>query len=580
MNTNIKKMVLDRSGLWLALASVLSIIAWRGWVVAHKPAHAREIADEIGSVWHFPNALCPNHANTRLVFDQATETGVGLFFCDTASGKKKLICEQKEAGWSWQTFGVLGWSPDDRLFACAFPPNDPQQPGEEILICDGNSGEVVTKLEASMFLSELAWLTPRSFAYTFWDGDNHDVAVIEQKPDGNWVQAQIFKKLGNKQMTGLVATFPGSVAWRQGASIWSLDFATGTAQAIWQSTTNRLIEFSYSSQAEEFLINCGDQKGQYLIRYYPRTKWTADGGRISDQPDITIQNVTWSKNGARYAYRGHENGVNVFYIKADTNSALVHLHWQGDVNRITLNGDHLFISGNLTNLPPGIWEYDLDSTELSSLGSSLKPHFRYASIVNSVGGVFTNASGRQRNYDFWQPAHVLPGKRYPVIINQTISGGGPYPQIATSEGYYFASVNRPGWWEGIDSWKEDVMGLYGVLAKNPNIDASRVFLSASSAETPHLNQLVVEKPDLWKGVILLSPSALPDLSTVRLSSMFIVAGASDGNSLERLTKYQDQATEAGISVKLLFLGGAQHITRSIASERDQLQQCAEYLSDN
>jgi poly(3-hydroxybutyrate) depolymerase len=120
------------------------------------------------------------------------------------------------------------------------------------------------------------------------------------------------------------------------------------------------------------------------------------------------------------------------------------------------------------------------------------------------------------------------------------------------------------------------------LAKNPNIDTNRVFLSGSSAETPYLNQLVAEKPDLWKGVILLSPSELPDLSmsNMHLSSMFIVAGANDGNSLEWLTKYQDQAAAAGISVKLLFLGDAQHITRSIASERNQLQQCAEYLSGN
>jgi hypothetical protein len=408
------------------------------------------------------------------------------------------------------------------------------------------------------------------------------VAVIEQTPVGNWVQTKIFKKLGNKEMTGLVATSSHSVAWRQGASLWALDFASAVPEKIWESTTNLLVDFTYSMDSKEFLLNCCDEKGQFLIRLYPQTKWMADAGRISDQTNNTIPNVTWFNNGAKYAYCGHEHGLNVFYIKANTNSGSVSLLWQGEINKYTLNGNRLYIAGTLTNAPPGIWVYDVTSKDLTGIGSSLDRRLQYASVVNPVGNAFTNASGQERNYCLWPPAHVSSGKKYPVIINQTIGGGGPYPQVTASLGYYFASVYRPGWWEGLDSWQDDVMSLYDILAKNPNIDTNRVFLSGSSAETPYLNQLVAEKPDLWKGVILLSPSELPDLSmsNMHLSSMFIVAGANDGNSLEWLTKYQDQAAAAGISVKLLFLGDAQHITRSIASERNQLQQCAEYLSGN
>jgi len=580
MNAYLRRLIFDRFGLWLALALVLCVIVWRGWVVAQKPAHAREIADEIGSTWHFPNALYPNHSNSRLVFDQFTETGIGLFFCDTAGGKIKLLCEQPEKGWSWQNFGLLGWSPDDNLFACAFPP-DPKQPLEEIIIYNGETGEVVAKLEASIFLSELAWLTPHSFAYSFRDWDNYDVAVIEQKPDGNWIQAQIFKKVGNKEMTGLVATSSHSIAWRQGASLCALDFASAVPEKIWESATNQLVDFTFAMDSKEFLLNCSDDRGQFLIRFYPQTKWTADAGRISDQPGNSIQNVTWFKNGARYACLGHEHDQNVFYIKANTNSELVHLLWQGGVNKFILNGERLFISGNLTNLPPGVWEYDLNSAGLSFIGSSLESHFQYASIVVPVGGVFTNASGQQRNYYVSRPVHFSPARKYPVIISQTIgSGTGPYSQIPANEGYYSVMVSRPGWWEGLDSWKEDIVDMYDILAKTPNIDTSHVFLSGSSAETPYLSQLIVEKPDLWKGVILLSPSVLPDLFNVRISSMFIVAGADDGNSLERLTQYQDQAADAGISVKLLFLGDAGHLTLSLASERKQLEQFAEYLSEN
>ncbi len=124
------------------------------------------------------------------------------------------------------------------------------------------------------------------------------------------------------------------------------------------------------------------------------------------------------------------------------------------------------------------------------------------------------------------------------------------------------------------------MCLYKILVKNPNIDASRIYLSGASAETGLLNQLLVEKPDLWRGVILLSPSVLPDLSEVHMSSLFIVDGSNDGDALARLTKYQDQAAAEGIRVKLMFLNGAGHITRSTTGYREQLEQLAEFLSDN
>jgi hypothetical protein len=142
---------------------------------------------------------------------------------------------EKDTG-TWQKFGMLGWSPDDSLFAIAYPPCDPKQPAEEIIIGNGTNGAVVVKLEANFLISELAWLSPRSFAYSMYSGDARDLAVIEQRADGNWVQVKTFKKIGNKETTGLTATSAHSVAWRQGKEIWGLDFADGVQKKIWETT--------------------------------------------------------------------------------------------------------------------------------------------------------------------------------------------------------------------------------------------------------------------------------------------------------------------------------------------------------
>jgi len=579
MSKTLKPWLADHSGLWLAVAAAAGILAWRGWVVAQRPAHAREIADEISAVWHHPGDLHPNHANTYIVFDQPTESGVGLFFSSVSGGKKKLICEQAEQGWSWQLFGGLGWSPDDAWFACALPPNDPKQPAEEIIMVNGVTGEVAVKLKASQLLGGFAWLTPRSFAEVSWDGDSHDITVVELVRDGDWEVKSVFKNVGGKKLAALTATSAQSVAWREEDSLWSLDFAAPTPQKIWEATTNQLVDFTYSPADREFALNCLDTNGQYLLRFSPQNHWLAAGGRIQGSGPAPVPGVTWEDQAPHYADCGQAEGLNAFFIRRNTNSELTRLPWPGDIYKFTLNGDTLYISGDTTNLPPGVWAYNLNSADLSFVGTALDRPLKYAGLAQPVSGIFTNAAGQVKLYHLWAPTVVSAGKKYPLIINQSTLGG-PYPHIAASMGYYFATAHRPGWFEGLESWGEDVEGLYDMLTQNPNIDPRRVFLSGSSAETPALCQLLTEKPDQWAGAFLLSPSALPDLDAVHLTSLFVVAGANDGNATQRLTEFENRAAETGIYVKLVFLSGAGHITRSLNSEREQLEEGAAFLSEN
>jgi hypothetical protein len=59
----------------------------------------------------------PNKACDKLLFCQSTEQGVGVFLLNIASGQKRLIYEQPRKFYDPVKFKILGWVPDDSLFA-------------------------------------------------------------------------------------------------------------------------------------------------------------------------------------------------------------------------------------------------------------------------------------------------------------------------------------------------------------------------------------------------------------------------------------------------------------------------------
>jgi dipeptidyl aminopeptidase/acylaminoacyl peptidase len=581
INHYLKRAVSNRMGLGLVLLVLSFVIGWRLLVIAcsHTPPHWSAIAREIGSIAHFESSLYPNESGTRAVFSQDVEKGVGIYFCETDSGKTKLLCEQLEKGYSWQRFGMLGWSPDDKLFAYAVPLKHQLNEGqreEQIVVCNGLSGEAVAKISADPNLYELAWLAPHSFVYS--TDFNYDLRLIGQNPDGKWVLRQVFEKVATNKLETLTAISESSVAWQKENEIWTLDFSTSAFKKIWESTTNQLESFTYSRETGEYHLICSDETGWLFVDLDPQ-------GSVLD--------VTRDRKQERYAYLRDEAGTNVFYIKAKADSQPTRVVWQGAVedhmdpigdyisNGKYLYGDCLFFTGDLPGQPVGLWQYNTQNEILRCLASGLKRPLARASIVVPRSGVITNALGKQMSYHIWEPVKVDAGKKYPLIITQTTYGWSPYQQVAAQDGYYFATVARPFWSDKtIYNWGADMMALYAIMIKNPNIDTNRVFLFATSMDTAFLSQLVSERPDLWRGAILINPSAVPNLSFWHNPKIFIVAGRNQAGEVGRLTKYQDAAAKLGIPVKLVLQKDSEHIPRSVATERGRTVQLAKFLSEN
>ena len=139
--------------------------------------------------------------------------------------------------------------------------------------------------------------------------------------------------------------------------------------------------------------------------------------------------------------------------------------------------------------------------------SNPKQEFKLVKTISPSVGTGTTAQGRQISYHLWKPSHVSAGKKYPLIIGQTHYIWSPYQQVAPEAGYYFATVDRATWADDIDNWPGDVLELYDILAKDPDIDTNRVFLTAFSAEARDVVQVLAARPDICKGVILFNPGS-------------------------------------------------------------------------
>ncbi len=568
---NFSKLAAGRTSLCLMLGAMLVVAGWRLCIIANQ-RHLLAVASEVGSVPQFRERMFASGDGSSLVYYRETEKGLGIYFCEVSSGKLKLLCEQQEKGYSLQC-GMFGWSPDSRYFAVGNPANvDKFDYVKSISIYDSKTVMPVATLSGDGFSwdSKFLWLSSHSFARTT---HNQAWLVYEQTPDGQWPQTQIVKKFGkDAYLYNLIAISPHAVAWEQENEVWTHDLTTGAEMMIWPAT-NTLYGFTFDDGTGDYLLNCGDEGGPLTIRFRPPQFGENQG---------TILETSRGFSRTRWAGLHIERGIYSFTIMNGADPAPIRFDWDGMVEDYKLAGDYLYFVGNRADEIPGIWQYDLRDKKIRCLVSNPKQEFKLVKTISPSVGTGTTAQGRQISYHLWKPSHVSAGKKYPLIIGQTHYIWSPYQQVAPEAGYYFATVDRATWADDIDNWPEDVLELYDILAKDPDIDTNRVFLTAFSAEARDVVQVLAARPDICKGVILFNPGAEPDLSQAHLSRMLVFGGKDDdaGIPIAQLNLYQDAAAKAGVPVTLIIQEGAQHIVRSIATERERTRQFAKFLLEN
>jgi hypothetical protein len=341
------------------------------------------------------------------------------------------------------------------------------------------------------------------------------------------------------------------------------------------------VEFTCARNSGELLLNCGDAAGQYLLRYRPGDGRTIHVGHICGEQDY-IRRAIWSNGGSSYAFLTNDAAGAAFCIKTADVAAPVTVPWQGGVLSFTLNGGQLFFSGNPSDRVPGIWRYDLRSSVFTCVVSNASELIKYGIGMPPSCGVMTNSLGEQRFYRLWAPPHVQPGGKYPILLAQEHNTWFPYFQAAPYSGYYVAVVDRPfsHTWNGRHerTWVEDIDRLSEIMARHPNIDTNHVYLYACSAETALLaGRLADEGRVPPSGVVLFSPTVLPDVALLRDKRVLVVDGKLDGNAAERLSEFQDRAAMEGSVVTLYLQDAAGHMPDSARTEQERLSLFARFL---
>jgi hypothetical protein len=264
-------------------------------------------------------------------------------------------------------------------------------------------------------------------------------------------------------------------------------------------------------------------------------------------------------------------------VKSDFTTDPVPLSGRENVSAFvpTPDGKQLLLTGTISNeLAAGIWQYNLTAKTLEPVVPCTDQPSPYAKNVEPLHGVL-NLPGRSLDYYVYPPADLdrHKHKKYPVIIGNTLYRTldpvyqnhvqGPLwaPALARC-GAYVVIVERPGFWfNGIDQWSDNIMGVYNTLAQDPTIDRHLVFLFATSAETPYLNELVEKSPNLWAGLMQFN-GAVPDITVFPPNKLapriLVTAGEYEGRA-SSLEQYQKNANQQGVGVDIVIHPDSAHV---------------------
>ncbi|HEX5222837.1 MAG TPA: hypothetical protein VFZ59_24990 [Verrucomicrobiae bacterium] len=561
--------IAQRNWNWAwACGGVLVVVVWKVILLAVARLGEPVGLAVLAELREFKQEPAPNVANDRLVFAQDTAEGIGVYYCDLASMQPQLLGEQKERGSLGRRLGMLGWSPGDKWFACAFP--DDQRNEQWIHIFDGQSGKLLSRLGGELGLKQLVWLSNEAFAYSTETG----IRTVLQQGDGTWAHRRNYQSLA-KKLEDLTALSADVLAWRDGPKVSVLDVRVGGAREVWCATTNELVQITRGRGEQELLVNCRDASGQWLFRLQL-------DGRISERERVYeasdfVRDVRAMGRGISYAFLANDPGGCAFAVKLPESAGLKLIPWNGGARRLVLNGSKLFFYGYEEGSVPGVWECDTVSGEFKRVvagGSSAK-----VGVVRTMSGLMTNRSGQVRFYRLLHSPKARDEKK-PVLLAQEMNEWFAGFQIAARCGYLVAVVDRPfeHTWAGDlpHTWAEDVGALYDIVAKHPNADTNHVYLYACSRDTSGMSQLVSEQPALAKGLICYSPSALPDPARLQGKNLLLTSGDSAGDS-ERLRNFQDRAVQSGNAVTLLLQPGSGHMPGSGNIETERATELSRFL---
>jgi len=581
-----------------------------GWhlIFSMSGPPAKSIVAELYSVMRFVGTPAPNHVGTRMIFLQTTEKGFGVFWCAMPNGERRLLYEQieerNEPGYTSTHLQakILGWSPDDKVFAYVYKLNNPSWSvsGQwAIVIGDGNSGKVLATVPVRETVTDGAWLTSQKLVY-YGNSRTFHIAI---ESGGKW-KAAVFNdyfekrthKLNDKPpLQNLTAFDEHSVVWQQGGAIWGAsDNDSEPPAKVWDAGSNALAAFSFSPAGRRFLLQCNETNGagQFFARFS-----LASLRANPPPPIITKLNpgerprfFTEMNGGSGVAYITYVgNKSDVMVMRPSGNAEEKRFQWGWGLGYA--KDDHgLYVVTSRAGEPTGIWEHDFNASAPECVVPNGNRPFRDVKISPYISGVITNAAtnhfGEILNCYTVFPTDFRTEKRYPLVLG--VRGYGQWwgagwnveHQAFANCGAFFVSYDRRQFAE--DQWADDVLAVYESLARMPNIDTNRVYLYGVSAGSGAVWELLQRHPKLWGGAIIFSPTYFPEPATLKESRMFadtgsLAFGSRDGFAIAK--RFQDGAIKSGNRLRLQVHPGLGHILKDKKVEEERLREALMFMRE-
>jgi hypothetical protein len=579
-------------GGWVAAAVVLLVGGRALWVAGSRAPHREEIAAAFGSACLFHGCPQMDTAGTRVCYVRQDRLGRADCMLDLRTGEKQKIREQPGG----IGVNIWPWAPDGRKFVYAI--------GEGLFVWPWPAaGSPVGGLKLGAEVTELAWLDSDHFVCVV--AKNRVCHVLENQGKLELL-ADYLPAGGGGDISSLNAVGTNAAAWVRDNRIWRLEFspdapaaaspAAGAAAArgarmpnpatVWLDPQRREMgAMSYSPGAGDVLFTCaGKQNGWELWKW--RSADGPDSLTLLQEASI-IYHTRWVGKD-RYAFVTTRAGGYCVALGSLKEPELRTIPIVTESRfSATPDGAHLVITGIASNdLAAGVWEYETETGKLKSLVPGTEHSSPAAARAVMGDGGFVWPGGEKGNFFIVHPAGYdrHAHRKYPVLIGNTTGGRPLWVDAVANCGFFVVIVNRNSWMGDIEKWADRIMALYPTLAEIPELDLDQAFLFGGSAETRYLAKLVNERPELWKGVIMLSPGALPDLAAFPLSKpvpKLLISYGDLERREEQIRRYQEEAARRGISVEAILHKGQGHVLSQVGDAvLDRTRAIVRFVSDD
>ncbi len=297
--------------------------------------------------------------------------------------------------------------------------------------------------------------------------------------------------------------------------------------------------------------------------------------------------MTLINNGTGYAFMSQKDLVSTLVVKPDGSSNnLVQFQWTNQIRSFFIGRTEAFVISSLDNGPQRIYEYNFASGSTDCAVPTSEQAFEYLNNCTITRNFITNFSGDILIYYLYAPPNASAKNKHPLILGEL--GVGPmgfgwscYHEAFADCGFYYVYVER--YQRSYSQWGQDVLTTYETLAKRPDIDTNNVYLYGISGGVAAIYELLSEKPKLWRGVVLYSPTSLPNPSLFSGKRVFIDTGGDDpafsGKPSETPIEFQDEAARDGAQLTLLVHPHIGHVFRYPPGERERLRETLFFLND-